>query len=377
MTAAGDPGQVPPAPLVVITGGEPLMYQDYPALARAHRRPGHLDGDVEIETNGTVPRPDPAALAGCGSTCPRSCTGRCPTTRGDRRIVPAALAGVRRLAQAGRAVFKFVVRTPCDVDRPWPWPTEYGIPPTRCGSCPKGTTPDTVLTHARAVADRPGPGSTSPCAARAAVARHRPGTLMTDRRYHRPGWTRSLDEATPLRHARTPSASPATKDPDPAGACPARTDPRPARRPRAHLQVQFPPASASPGPDRRHRRPVHVVCEHHVLPFTGVATVAYLPQPGARRSLACRSWPGSCRTTPRARRCRNASPTRWSPPDGRPRPARRGLRCPGCPLVHGVARRPDGGVGGDDDRPVRRGAGEATRGGVSSPGHLVTPPWRD
>lgn len=52
------------------------------------------------------------------------------------------------------------------------------------------------------------------------------------------------------------------------------------RDPRRHLQVTFPPVG----------RPSLIVaagisftsvCEHHMLPFTGQATVAYLPSPGA------------------------------------------------------------------------------------------------
>ena len=35
--------------------------------------------------------------------------------------------------------------------------------------------------------------------------------------------------------------------------------------------------------------PVQSVCEHHLLPFVGVAHVGYLPGTG---SSGCRSWPG-------------------------------------------------------------------------------------
>ena len=47
--------------------------------------------------------------------------------------------------------------------------------------------------------------------------------------------------------------------------------------------------------------PVRSVCEHHLLPFVGVAHVGYLP---ASASSGCPSWPGwwSCsRTGPRCR----------------------------------------------------------------------------
>ncbi|MBM0203540.1 GTP cyclohydrolase I [Micromonospora sp. STR1s_5] len=50
--------------------------------------------------------------------------------------------------------------------------------------------------------------------------------------------------------------------------------------PRRHLAVQFPPTGLDPGPVIVEDVPFVSVCEHHVLPFTGVATVAYLPKPG-------------------------------------------------------------------------------------------------
>lgn len=52
--------------------------------------------------------------------------------------------------------------------------------------------------------------------------------------------------------------------------------------PRRHLKVQFPPTSSEPGPVVVEDIPFVSVCEHHVLPFTGHATLAYLPRPGDR-----------------------------------------------------------------------------------------------
>jgi GTP cyclohydrolase IA len=50
--------------------------------------------------------------------------------------------------------------------------------------------------------------------------------------------------------------------------------------PLRHLLVQFPPTATEPGLIVVTDIPFTSVCEHHVLPFTGVATVAYLPMVG-------------------------------------------------------------------------------------------------
>lgn len=52
--------------------------------------------------------------------------------------------------------------------------------------------------------------------------------------------------------------------------------------PDRHLDVTFPATSNTPGLIIVTDIPFTSVCEHHVLPFTGHATVAYLPRPGAR-----------------------------------------------------------------------------------------------
>jgi len=52
--------------------------------------------------------------------------------------------------------------------------------------------------------------------------------------------------------------------------------------PTRHLRVTFEPASDDPGMIIARDVPFVSVCEHHLLLFTGTATVAYLPKPGAR-----------------------------------------------------------------------------------------------
>ncbi|WP_327074458.1 GTP cyclohydrolase I [Kitasatospora purpeofusca] len=52
--------------------------------------------------------------------------------------------------------------------------------------------------------------------------------------------------------------------------------------PARHLEVTFPPEADRPGIIAAVDVPFVALCEHHVLPFPGRATVAYLPKPGAR-----------------------------------------------------------------------------------------------
>lgn len=52
--------------------------------------------------------------------------------------------------------------------------------------------------------------------------------------------------------------------------------------PARHLAVTFPPEADDPGMVVVTDITFTSVCEHHLLPFTGRAAVAYLPSPGAR-----------------------------------------------------------------------------------------------
>ncbi|MGW4793766.1 GTP cyclohydrolase I [Nonomuraea sp. MG754425] len=51
--------------------------------------------------------------------------------------------------------------------------------------------------------------------------------------------------------------------------------------PGRHLEVTFPPEAAKPGIIAVTDMPFISLCEHHLLPFVGTMTVAYLPAPGA------------------------------------------------------------------------------------------------
>ena len=98
-----------PAEGVVITGGEPLAQMaGLIALAERLKQDGLL---VEIETNGTIP-PDPAlaALVDLFMVSPKLAhSGNAPALA--LRATPLAA-----FAALDKAVFKFVARTPADLD---------------------------------------------------------------------------------------------------------------------------------------------------------------------------------------------------------------------------------------------------------------------
>ncbi|WP_329243029.1 7-carboxy-7-deazaguanine synthase QueE [Actinoallomurus sp. NBC_01490] len=133
-----------PAALVVITGGEPLLQQDRLTwvidVCRARRR------RVEIETNGAVlPSQGVRGAAHRFNVSPKLANSGIPA---ERRINPEAL---RTFVRSGKAVFKFVVQTPGDLEEIAKLEAEHDLAPIWV--MPLGTTADQVLDGARAVAD--------------------------------------------------------------------------------------------------------------------------------------------------------------------------------------------------------------------------------
>ncbi|MFC4114281.1 7-carboxy-7-deazaguanine synthase QueE [Nonomuraea zeae] len=133
-----------PVPLIVITGGEPLMQQRHlPALAGPLLQAGRR---LEIETNGTV-TPDPALLVDGlhFNVSPKLDNANVPH---KRRIKPAALEA---LSASGQAVFKFVACNLADLDEIAELVERFAM--TQVWVMPEGVTADHVLGRAHLLAE--------------------------------------------------------------------------------------------------------------------------------------------------------------------------------------------------------------------------------
>jgi len=129
--------------MLVITGGEPLLQgRALLALVSAARERGWR---VEVETNGTVA--PPAALVAhvdAFNVSPKLANSGVAETR---RIRPAAL---RALRDTRRAVFKFVVTTPAELDEVAELAARHRLEPVYV--MPEGTTREVILGRMRELA---------------------------------------------------------------------------------------------------------------------------------------------------------------------------------------------------------------------------------
>jgi 7-carboxy-7-deazaguanine synthase len=130
--------------LVVVTGGEPLLQQRrlLPFLHAARER----DWAIEIETNGTI-RPLPEVI---GLVARFNVSPKLPGSgvRPERALRPDAL---RALRACGRAVFKFVVADPRELDKVASVAESHQLAPIWI--MPAGTTAEEVLSSGRSLAD--------------------------------------------------------------------------------------------------------------------------------------------------------------------------------------------------------------------------------
>ncbi|MDF5756638.1 7-carboxy-7-deazaguanine synthase QueE [Spongiactinospora sp. TRM90649] len=136
-------------PLVVITGGEPLLQQHYPAFGDLLRL--LWDVEVEVETNGTCL---PSATTAAGVS--RFNVGLKLASSGEpasRRIVPQTLGFFGRSAARGLACFKAVCRDAADVAELADVAERHAIDPAHVWVMPEGVTAETTTAHLRQIAD--------------------------------------------------------------------------------------------------------------------------------------------------------------------------------------------------------------------------------
>lgn len=124
--------------LLVVTGGEPLIHATNPTLFDII---DNWDGDIDVETNGTLPPPPWADMVWQFAVSPKLWTGG---PRG-KRLRPAVLD---QWAETANAYFKIVCSTPEQVDEvaQYQWFT-----PHRTWIMPEGTSTGTLLSCARRI----------------------------------------------------------------------------------------------------------------------------------------------------------------------------------------------------------------------------------
>jgi organic radical activating enzyme len=135
-----------PAEGVVITGGEPLAQMPgLIALAERLKQDGRL---VEIETNGSIP-PDPrlAAQVDLFMVSPKLAHS------GNAAALALRATPLAAFVALDRAVFKFVARTPADLDEVAALAERHAIPAARIMIMPEGTDSETLIERGAALAD--------------------------------------------------------------------------------------------------------------------------------------------------------------------------------------------------------------------------------
>lgn len=140
--------------LVVVTGGEPMLYQRTPALYLLLRTLGKRGADVEIETNGTIaPGAEFIGLPHVRWNVSPKLDGPMSVDPEHRRIVPAALDAFGALSHQGRAALKVVCAAPADVDAAVALADASGWSRRHVWVMPAANTEAEVLDNGRAIAD--------------------------------------------------------------------------------------------------------------------------------------------------------------------------------------------------------------------------------
>ena len=129
---------------VVVTGGEPLLQRAALARLAAALRAARPGLGLEMETNGSLlPGPALEAVFDLFVVSPKLAFSGNDPALATRRLGAWALIP--------SAVFKFVARTPADVDEAARLCAEAGIAASRVFVMPEGTTPEALDAHAPAL----------------------------------------------------------------------------------------------------------------------------------------------------------------------------------------------------------------------------------
>ncbi|ANP53622.1 organic radical activating enzyme [Streptomyces griseochromogenes] len=139
-------GQLPArVRMVVLSGGEPLLWQSAPAFITMLDLLGRRGIEVHVETNGTIaPIPSINPFIGHYTVSPKLTVmgGGDPL---KRRIKPDVIAAFARLAAAERAVFKFVVADQVQIGEVADFAAEHELEPSWIWVMPEASDTATLL----------------------------------------------------------------------------------------------------------------------------------------------------------------------------------------------------------------------------------------
>lgn len=140
------------APTIVLSGGEPLMWQNTVAWNRLLTTLDRQGFEIHVETNGTItPNPETIALVNHWSVSPKlDALGTDPE---KKRIKPKVLAAFADLAVTGRAALKIVCETENDVYDAAEFGVSFGFPRSRIWVMPEGTTVEKTTSTSRTLAE--------------------------------------------------------------------------------------------------------------------------------------------------------------------------------------------------------------------------------
>ena len=135
--------------MVVLSGGEPLLWQRTPAFITMLERLERRGIEVHVETNGTIaPLPPPYVRHYSVSPKLTAMGGGDPL---KRRIKPDVIAAFAQLAAAGRAAFKFVVADHAQVSEVADFAAEHSLEPSWVWVMPEASDTATLLERQPAI----------------------------------------------------------------------------------------------------------------------------------------------------------------------------------------------------------------------------------